>query len=190
VGRAGRAGTRSFARRARRRAARARSSNESKRIESTFGVRSPTRHSRWRRSTTSGGGRLKRRAFPRARVGIFGSKTSSRTPRKIGELCATRRGKECRIRRCQRTSRTRARRRRSPSRSKRSTCKTRARSVDVRRVGDDVKEPRELVDAKFAALASMLQENLSAVASRAQLASGGETAPRGDARRMETFNKK
>ena len=113
--------------------------------------------------------RTKSRALPRARVGIFASKTSSRTPGKIGELCATRRGKECRVRRCQRTSRTRARRRRSPSRSKRSTCKTRARSVDVRRVDDDVKEPRELVDAKFAALATMLRENLSAVASRAQL---------------------
>ena len=132
---------------------------------------------RWRRSTTSGGKRLKSATPPRAKVGIFGSKTSSRTPGNIGELCATRRGKECRIRRCQRTSRTRARRRRSPSRSKRSTCKTRAWSVDVRRVDDDVEELRELVDAKFAALASMLRENLSVVASRAQLASGGETAP-------------
>lgn len=41
--------------------------------------------------------------------------------------------------------------------------------MDVRRVDDDVKELRELVDAKFAALATMLRENLSAVASRAQL---------------------
>jgi len=62
-------------------------------------------------------------------------------------------------------------------------------SADARRVDDDVKELRELVDAKFAALMSMLRENLSAVASRAQLASGGETAPRGDARRKEMFNK-
>jgi len=44
-------------------------------------------------------------------------------------------------------------------------------SEDVRRVDDNVKDLRELIDAKFATLASTLQEKISALASRAQPAS-------------------